>query len=286
MKKIFLSFILIFIIFLVSCTNSITGTTTQSTDTTTHITTEASIQSPELPLYTLSKINDDYYIQYSEDFVPSPGNAVSTLTIEFESLSKMRYRIKNGLLTKQNLDTINLWKTKNENGIKICNLDKLYLPVTSIPLETESVYLGKSGYEMRFKSPDNNCNGVYVYFNEGVYLRKLNEYTDWENNPLITVTGSEVVAERNATVTYYKTSVAELKRIEYTITDGAKTLYVEEKYILKSTNTELETSDTVPSYVAILGTCEGSYFEILFGELSERPSFELISSFGITEYIE
>ena len=286
MKKSFLSLILTLTIFLISCANNITGVAATTSNETTHITTATSPSTPESPLYSLNKINDDYYIQLTEDFIPTPDHISSSIAIEFESFSEMRHRIKNNLLTKQELDTMNLWKAKDKNGIKICNLDKLYLPTTSIPLETESVYLGNSGYEMCFHSFDNNCNGSYVYFNENVYLRKLNEYIDWKTNPLITITSSEVVSERNATVTYYKTSVAELKRIEYTITDGVKTLYVEEKYILKSTNTELESSDTVPCYVTILGTCEGSYFEILFGKLSERPSFELISSFGITEYLD
>lgn len=291
MKKIFLSFILIFSILLVSCTNVNTTiyTTTAITPTTpTHTTISVpttSIQSPELPLYTLSKTDGYYYIQLTEDFVPYPSKEMTSLTIEFESFSEMRYRIENNLLTIEELSKINLWNSKNSNGIRIANLDKIYMPSLASHTTTSGYGLINSGYGMFFSEETYGGSGSFIFYNEeSDFTQRLTNYTDWKDNPLITVTSVTTEEERNATVTYYKTSVAEMKRIDYVITDGTKTLYVQEKYVLKSYNDMLNISETVPQNINILGMDNGEYFEFLTSDCQSRPSFEWIKYVGITEF--
>ena len=114
------------------------------------------------------------------------------------------------------------------------------------------------------------------------------ESKSFADNKNITVQKTENISERNAVATYYKTSVASMKKLTYDITVNNTVLHVEEEYILEIKNNVLETSETVPHDISVYGENKenGTRFFVYVSDLAERPSIEWLSCFDMEAYKE
>lgn len=200
--------------------------------------------------------------------------------IVFDSINEMIDDIKTGNFSQNELDILASFPRNNENQIQICNINELYVPILPNDLSVEKVFW--RGMDYCFLLNLTNGTGrrrMHVYTPE-----KFQEATDIARNfPNATeckVQSISTEAERNATVTYYINGIGkESKHIYYNITKEAKTLHIVENYIL-------EESKNTPNSVRIYGSDNGVYFYYWLASLTERPSVEWLSQFGIREYVE
>ena len=245
------------------------------------------VSSNESKDFTVSSEGEEYAIRFTDRFKESLGKddflleMVATNYPKFSSVADMKKRIETADIPINELAFFYA-----DNGMKdvvqICDLSNLYdikLP-QSTSLE-RILFMGNS-YCFEFSSKD--CEGYLDYFNnEEDYTRQLAErHIDQLREDFIILSDDEV-NDRDARVVNFKTGLAELKRIYYTIDNANGNMYVCESYVLKylRENSPLETSSTVPQKIYIYGTNDGAkFFGVLF-DLKERPTLEWLSSFGL-----
>ena len=236
--------------------------------------------------YTLCNIGDENYLIFKDINNTIFGIDSMYGNLRFDSLKDMKNAILNNGLTKEEMAIIYNSFPKNENGIRILDVRKLYAPVTPDGFKTMQVTL--SGQTYAFIMQNENAVASFSYLTKDIYTTKYGEFKNFADNSLITIQTTEKILERNATVEWYTTSVAKLKRIYYEINVGETKLTVEEEYVIEHQESFVKTSETVPSTVTIYGENEsdGTYFQVYLSYLSERPSVEWLSFFALEEYNE
>ena len=223
-----------------------------------------------------------YYIVFEEG-IEGSTIGLETTTVEFSSLKELKDTILNKTFDRAQLDKMNRVFPKDENGIMICNPNKLYEPVLPNKMKIREVHLSGLSYFFAIEEIG-VANGFFQYHTSEEYREVFKrDYEEYFFNPLMHITDRRQVADRDAVITYYNTSKAELKTIQYQI--GG--LYILEDYILSCTNAGgLTVSDTVPNSVKIYGKKNGLCFVLSLHGFEERPTVEWLSSFGIREFTD
>ena len=174
-------------------------------------------------------------------------------------------------------------RSGNTDGtIEICNLENLYECVMPSGMKLKNVVWRGDSYYFNFTS-ETVWGAIYCCDEDAVQTEMV--YKDFLSNPLVTITKQEVIEERAAEVYYYTTSVAELKAICYEIHEGEKHMLVQETYVLGG-DCDLEKSSTVPLRIQFWGTDNSGWFYGGLHGLTERPSVEWLSQFGLKDYVE
>lgn len=226
--------------------------------------------------------NGKYYIVFEEEIGISNGG-VQLSSIRFSSLKELKDTILEKKFSQAQLNTIKNAFPRNESGIMICNPNMLYEPVLPNKMKTREVHLSGLSYFFAIEEIG-VANGFFQYHTSEEYREVFKrDYEEYFFNPLMYITDRRQVADRDAVITYYNTSKAELKTIQYQI--GG--LYILEDYILSCTNAGgLTVSDTVPTSVKIYGKKNGLCFVLYLHGFEERPTVEWLSSFGIREFTD
>ena len=105
---------------------------------------------------------------------------------------------------------------------------------------------------------------------------------DLENTLSAEITSVTTTEDRDATIIDYICFDGDvIKAITYTIETDEKTLVVVERHYI-----EYEDKSQKPYEVDIYGHQADEYFYVRLYNLTERPSIEWLSQFGIREYVE
>ena len=193
----------------------------------------------------------------------------------FSSIEELKEAILTGDFTKEDLQSIVQYFPKDELGnILICNPNLLVN--ASLP---DGVTLQKvtwSGLSYGFEFSYKEAIGGITVCTENQYTEMLEKYhTKFYENERVTLVSDEIVADRNARVCHYSTSLGEFKNIHYTYTCGDRTLMICECY-------RPTYSETAPSMIQFVGTQGSLYFFGSIFYLDSRPSFEWLQAFGLT----
>lgn len=232
------------------------------------------------PINTLFSINSRSSINASQHL----------LYPKFSSVSEMRQGIITGSYMEEPLAEAYMYALTSSSEvstgtIEICNLDKLYECTTPSDMDTLNIVWYGGSYLFNL-SGETTLAGIHCCDQEE-YIANFNEgYMDFLSNPKVVVTNQEAIEERSATVYYSTTSIAEMKDICYEIIDGDKHIFIQETYLLESNHDLLEESSATPLSIKLWGTENAGYFYGSIHNLSERPSVEWLSQFGIREYVE
>lgn len=243
----------------------------------------------QLAGYTITDHDGVFYLNFhkeneSESEANESGVVVTGLL--FESLGEMKETIKNSKFTESQLEIIKSAFPKTDKGILLCDAEQLYEPTTPVGFSAKTVYYA-GGEEYSFAMTD-SAGGTEVRFSHhssAVYAdRYTSEYENFLQNDQIEFIRQETEGERNSTVIYYRTGVAELKSVQYTIRLQEKILYIQEEYVLKSHNSNLNVSEKIPFNVRVFGRQGDKYFEVYCNRLDTRPSIEWLSAFGLKPF--
>lgn len=212
-------------------------------------------------------------------------------SVSFASVAEMKSDILTGNFTEEEWREISWW-VKEPMEFEIMDLNALLEPVypdSSIVYPSEikckvawsrfarysfSIYevYGNLTCSLSPSTRETNETWADRYLNWKDYL--VEEYSSVEADDVRV----EQEAERNATV-YYR---EEYKDCIYTIEKDGRLFYVHEEYRLISGTTPGVFKDT-PTTTTVYGEYNGQYYKLKVNS-RERPSIELLTSFGLVPY--
>ena len=245
-----------------------------------------------------------YYLNFADGNELSAGGSgdySSEAGFSVASVKELRTKIITNTFDRAELDMIKGQFSKNQNGIEIFNIDKMYEAVFPEGMKAQGVYWkGGAYYSLHVSANGNNeygksldtyinllskesyeesVNGEFKDYFSGVRYEKIvsQESGEWEGLPCETYV--------------YTTSVARLKvvLVELPAELEGQVRYIVIKYRLEHKNEgmlDMKVSDTVPVSVRLLGEYEGQGFELFLTPFSSAPTLEFLTSFGITPYVE
>lgn len=281
-------------IFIMLLVISIIGSGCQSL-TQSSVTTDSTEGSQCEITYTITLKDRIYYLNFSDGndiSTPNTDIGLQSFDLKFQSLEEMKEVFLNNQLSKTQIETMKIGFPKNDNGIMIANMNELYEPTIPIELTLGDICLNGLSYSFSFEPCDASTDpmsGFVSILPQSIYDRNyLTVLANLYKEHINSLT-QENITDRNATVYEYSTQNSEKKLINYDIMIGNKTLHISEHYTVSwhadySIPGQL-ISDSIPSHIQIFGCENGQYFEVGIYGISERPSVEWLSSFGITEYI-
>lgn len=233
------------------------------------------------PKYTISKDDGGYYINLLEDIKQQEETGMVLGTMQFTSLEEMKQKLKSGDFSDGEMQVINRFPKDEQNRVKLCNVDRLYEPVTPSEMKYTRVSLKGERYGFGFEK----YNMKFLCLTSGMYERTMERYA--KQFDIYDDMIQKKVSDRNANEYYYSTPVGRFKNVEYTYSDGKKTLLIEEEYNLEIYNpetTDLPVSSTVPDCITIYGTQGDLHFEVFMIGFESRPSLEWLSAFELKAY--
>lgn len=211
--------------------------------------------------------NDEWVTEneISEDVIPEIG---------FSSVEDMRDRLSQNKLTQRELCLISCAFPKRRDGsipiVDLNNLKKPLLPTGAIA--SNFVLWYGERYEIAFDY--DGGVGTFVYTTVADYQKRYQrDYEIFEEGEY--KKEKEIVhADRNATEIVY--DGGKCKTIRYTIIANGIEMQVDEQYVTYISN-------SVPRRVVLYCKTKESQCIYFFFKLTERPSVEFLSSFGIQD---
>ncbi len=200
----------------------------------------------------------------------------------FSSVAEMKNNILNGNLTEQELYAIRTCYAKD--GLwEICDLDNLY--DARLPDKTSIKQIALRGKSYSFTLENYIAVNCFIdHLDEADYNKAFEEEYLGFPNEFEEVIWEEQTEDRNATIKYFRTGAGVFKRLEYTLQQDDRMLYVIEEYTLSFYTGSKPTSDTIPRTVTVYGEENGGYYKVWVLEPIERPSVEWLTSFGLVPF--
>lgn len=238
--------------------------------------------------YSVSEEGENWLVNITNEATISQADQQVLASLSFDSLEDMRNRIMNNLLTEGELAIMQSSFPKTEDGnVIVPNMNDLYQPI--LPDDLGCAQVGLCGTTYTFHLDANSLLGsgyVHFYDDEAYDNVFAEQYTNFFDNERITVVESWQDEDRSSTVTLYTTNAGTFHHVIYTISNNGKDIIVSETYCIESKNSILlKASDTVPYRMNVFVQDNGNKCRIYLTRLTERPSVEWLSSFGVEEYV-
>lgn len=283
MKKVF-SCIFTVLILLLLCLSGCGRDITQPTATPPYA---SKVPQEKTEEFVMSIIGDDVYINFKDGNVYDHLEFVQIATISFESLSDMRKTIKENRFTESQAAIIKTSRSfkKDENGIKICNPDKLYQPVLPDHLKTEGVICAGETYSIIINGDGKFSPGYAHFFTKESFDASWEKNKDYSLYTDMAIKKDEKVGDIPATAYYFSTSSCDIRQVVYFTEVNGKKLRIIEEYILRAdADSDLRVSAVLPDVIRIYGEEKGQYYEIYLAQLNFKPTVDWLLQFGIEEY--
>lgn len=233
--------------------------------------------------YTIIEEEGQHYIVFEDPAVYEYEGQQQLASVQFNSLTEFKESVTNNKLSASDKEIVATFE-RDEVGILTPDFNNLFEP--DIPNDCT---IGLISWEGIYYSFGVSTSSEAFGFITGYSQEKYNEIfqEDFENyfdqDTIISIT--EIIeTDDGKTIATYRTSMAELKNIRYTILVGNKTIVVDERYTLA--NEWLPTSDTVPSRITLYITQNDRYSVMMMHSFEEKPSEEWLSKFGMHPYVE
>ena len=234
---------------------------------------------------TVTNIDGQYYLRIDGEAAGADQWGDLAAALEFPSLTDLKDTLKSGKFTDSQIYIMQETFEKDENGIKICDPDRLYKPVLPKDLFWRAtVTWGGDIYSFSLGSDTGNTFGRIVILTEEAFrLHFEYDYVQFFTRPQIkNVVQKEVLVENiPATMYTYSNDIIEGKRLRYRIINSRSTLYIDEHYILASKNEQLTVSETVPNRITIYGEQNDVYFYVSLYRFASQPTVAWLSSFAL-----
>jgi len=240
--------------------------------------------------FRIEEKNGEYILHFNGEppEVPTfaPGISVSQDAphVDFSSMAEMKQDIQSGNFTENELVHIQRFYQKDSKGnVLVCNLNKLYEPISPSSWNMEITNIWWSGLYYSFLLEDHSKNAratVQLYGNREAYEQSKNRQLDLSSladNPTAIQVQEE---DRNATVYKWSNQGVDFKVKTYTIEDG-NTLHVYESY-----SGNIATGNFPLELVSLYGEYQGVFFCVTLTKLKFRPTMDELKAFGIREYVE
>ena len=222
--------------------------------------------------YSLSVVDGRNYLNFDG------GNAASSSikdTVYFETVDAMVTAIRTNSLSPDQCETIRNSFPQDENGIRIVDLDHVFDAALPDELISRGVIWEGPSYAFEFDDENGVSGNLRVLTKEDYETLYADQYTAFFDRAGITVLSRGNVADRNAEVVLYEAQDGTRRAIRYALANGVT---VVETYFAPG-----GTSSAIPVTVELYGETDAAAFYAELYELTERPTVEWLSRFGLTE---
>ncbi len=236
--------------------------------------------------YKIEKIQDQYYllIETNGSDISSGFNSVAA-EIQFDSVKEFVEAVKNGKFNDEQIDIMKRTFPKDENGIKMCDVTNIKVPVYPKEFKCKTVFWSGERYSFCLESSKSSTAYLYYYSEETYnshYETDFEKFFDREEIRIITTH-----EEGNINEYVYSTDAGTIKKIRYTVDHEQTRLIVDETYRIDMIDESIATSEEVPYRVTIYGaTANNEYFVVEIHDIKSKPTSEWIKCFGIENYAE
>ncbi len=247
-------------------------------------------------------LTDDkgYYIDIDGVSTSDPDGYSISASLKFDSLKDLEDTLKNFKFTPSQLRHMAIVFSKDEDGkIRIPYFDNFYYPIYPGEYKYGNLGLKSDSYSFYFRV-DGEIMVVMAIMTDSAYVNAYEWYYDSfytcedinNENRNVNIIEHVFDEERNADVYYYNhkhkdnSEEATFKRVRYTLKNDSKTLIVDERYRLVSTNEMVSVSDEIPIDIRIFGEQDDQKFFSFIYDIQERPSEEWLLGVGIEKYVE
>ena len=268
-------------------TNSETESTEETTANSETDSTEETTETPEtennepyeikVDDYTLLKNENGCYLTFDDISKYKNNSSSGSMVvgdITFKSIKEFKDTVTKGLLEDWQKSIV---ADFSSNGVDIqtCDFNNLYEPTMPQGSTVAEVYWKGDAYSYYVKMSDESF-GYVRYHTKDIYERKYQqEYVEYFDKDTVTITGLERIDEKE--IIHYKTSMASLYNVRYTLTSGDKALTVDKRYY---------SSDDIPNRVTLYCTDGILYYTVMLHSLKEDPTDEWLLQFGLKRYVE
>jgi len=235
--------------------------------------------------YMLISDNGEFLIIF-DDLNSYQVDNQETATIDFATMKEFKDSVTKGLLTDTQKRIMATAFQKNDTGaILTCDFNNLYVP----KLPSSGSFNGVS-WEGQTYSFDLTLNdsvfGWLTYLTESQYNNKYQEdYLNYFDKDTITVTNTETL-EGEKVATYYTTRAGQLMNLRYSLTVGEKVIVVDKTFRLQMNNSDIVTSSTVPSNIALYCTSDEGFCYVSLYNFTNDPTDEWLMNFGLQKYVD
>ena len=208
--------------------------------------------------------------------------------LQFDSLEDMRQSFLHNEFESAEYVIMQSAFKKTDEGIRLCDMNALWDAQKPASTQVSSVSLLGEYYDHHLREDGMFSFGWIHYTSEQQRERlKERDYIQY-NRSYRTVTRKETaefdgvpceIVESNSEYEYYRD-------IYLDIEEEGKTVFVVLRYLIDYTNDDgrLVPSETAPVRVLMYGEQNGASFVVSLYEFSQPPSFEWLSSFGLTPF--
>ena len=241
--------------------------------------------------YSLIENNGEFHLVFHDTHRATEEqiNACYLADVYFDSFEDMRRSFVHNDFTEQEQIVMQASFQRDAQGIRLCNLNELWdaqkpatTQITRIGLTGEyyDIYITEEGvfnFGWICYSSENNVNKLkerdYIKYDSSYRTVTRQETTTFDGVPC------EIV-ESNSQYEYYRDIYIDIKDVE-------KNISMVVRYLLNYTKGDGKKipSETAPAYVLMYGEQNGVHFHIGLYEFSESPTYEWLSSFGLTPYV-
>ena len=227
--------------------------------------------------YAIVENEGEYFLRFHDPRqIAIPHGSVRAEAVVFDSPRDMIDSIKSGSVFVSNQDIMRKFSRNSEEELLVFDINSLYEPIFPTGLRYNKIWwYGGDSYSY---SCQKNAPTFSLQISSEELINKWSSYdydTEIKQDSII---ATWTVSDRNATVVYYHNLYNEFcKAVRYAYKDNSKDITITEYY-------EMEVSATIPDRVYVSGSSNGGYFYIRIHDLTERPSYGWITSFGLKAY--
>ena len=222
--------------------------------------------------YSLSVVDGRNYLNFDG------GNAASSSikdAVYFETVDAMVTAIRTNSLSPDQCETIRNSFPQDENGIRIVDLDHVFDAVLPDEMIIQDVVWEGPSYAFEFDDENGVFGNLRVLTKEDYETLYADQYTAFFDRAGITVLSRGNVADRNAEVVLYEAQDGTRQAIRYVLPNGVT--------VVETCSAPGGTPSAIPVTVELYGETDAAAFYAELYELTERPTVEWLSRFGLTE---
>lgn len=238
-------------------------------------------QNPDLE-YTLLKTNEKWHLVFDDISAYSGGEKNDVCTLSFSTIEEMKAAIETGSLKEWQKQVVATSFVKDQVGVKVPNLEKLYVPKIPVDGVVDSVIWSGESYSFSVTLNKNIFGMLHVYTAEQYANIFALDYVSYFEKDTISVSSTETLDDGKS-VTYYSTNVAQLMQVRYVLTEGNKTFTVDKTYRYTEENAGAEGSYSLTNITMYCEDGNKKYVVDLFGFI-EEPADTRLLTFDLIEY--
>ena len=240
--------------------------------------------------YSITESDGALYLNFSDAYLATKEqiNNCQLGELQFDSLEDMRQSfLRNEFESTEYVIMQSAFK-KTDEGIRLCDMNALWDAQKPASTQVSFVSLLGEYYDHHLRE-DGMFSFGWIHYTSEQQRESLKErdYIQY-NRSYRTVTRKETaefdgvpceIVESNSEYEYYRDIFVDIE-------EEGKTVSIVLRYLIDYTNDDgrLSPSETAPARVLMYGEQNGVSFVVSLYEFSQTPSFEWLSSFGLTPY--